>query len=285
MARRVARPAALRVTWVIAPWPISAHAVTLVALLVALAAAAAFARGTTGGWMLGAILLQVWYLLDHVDGQVARWRRTESLDGVALDYLMHHLVNLFVPLGMGLGVAVRTLQPEWGIAGLAWSAGLLTIGLLDDVRYKAFVQRLKRLRGELRVVGGGGGRPRPAGGMPRNPRQSAAWLGRKLCEMHAAMNVLSVVALIAWSVRDEELWLGRACLTVFSLLSMVAAVRSVARSLREGAAEREFAAWYRVGAGDRLQFDGHWWTVDPEGGKADERLSRRISGDSVFSDR
>ena len=55
--------------------------------------------GLACGWIVAAGLLQLWYLLDHVDGQLARLRGTASLDGVQLDFLMHHTVNLLVPLG------------------------------------------------------------------------------------------------------------------------------------------------------------------------------------------
>ncbi|MBN2295071.1 MAG: hypothetical protein JXM70_21765, partial [Pirellulales bacterium] len=71
MARRLSRPTALRVTWLIVPWGISANAATLLAWAVGMASAAAFAMGSPGWWLLAAALLQLWYLLDHVDGQLA----------------------------------------------------------------------------------------------------------------------------------------------------------------------------------------------------------------------
>ncbi|HEX2518975.1 MAG TPA: CDP-alcohol phosphatidyltransferase family protein, partial [Castellaniella sp.] len=159
MARRVARPLALRITWIILPMGLSAHAATLICWLVGLCAVAAFAGGSPGGWFAGALLLQVWYMLDHVDGQLARYRSTASLDGVELDYLMHHSLNLLVPLGTGSGLAIELCDPVWAGCGLAWGMGLLFIGLLHDARYKAFIQRLKRVQGELLLIGGGGARP------------------------------------------------------------------------------------------------------------------------------
>ncbi|HET6882831.1 MAG TPA: hypothetical protein VFI31_21870, partial [Pirellulales bacterium] len=87
MARRISRPLALRVTWLIAPTGVSAHAVTCIALAVALASGACFATGGVGACLLGTFLFQLWYLLDHVDGQIARWRGSASLDGIQLDYL------------------------------------------------------------------------------------------------------------------------------------------------------------------------------------------------------
>lgn len=122
MARRVARPLALRITWMIAPWGISAHMATFATWAVALGAAGAFAWGTPAGWLIAAALLQLWYLLDHVDGQLARLHGTQSLDGASLDYMMHHTTHLLMPLGIGVGLFIRSLSPYDALAGLA--AGL-----------------------------------------------------------------------------------------------------------------------------------------------------------------
>jgi len=218
MARRVSRPAALRVTWLVAPWGVSANAATLSAWAAGMAAAAAFAWGTPGGWLLGAALLQLWYLLDHVDGQLARLRGTASLDGVQLDYLMHHTINLLVPLGVGAGLFVRSLQPAWFLAGLVWALGSLLITLHHDARYKAFAKRLKRLRGRLEVEGGGGARPGCQPPLPRRPGRLLVYLARKACEIHVVMNLLTVLAVGQWFFGDAMLG-PRIYLAAMALLS------------------------------------------------------------------
>ena len=116
---------ALRVTRVVAPWGVSANMATLAAWGCGVAAAAAFGWGTVWRVARRRRLLQLWYLLDHVDGQLARLRGTASLDGVQLDYLMHHTVNLLVPLGVGFGLFARGREPLWLLAGLVWGVSLL----------------------------------------------------------------------------------------------------------------------------------------------------------------
>ena len=73
--------------------------------------------------MLGVALAHLGFWLDHVDGQVARWRGTSCLDGVYLDYLMHHVGNLALGFALGYGLASRSGQPAWALAGFAISAG------------------------------------------------------------------------------------------------------------------------------------------------------------------
>lgn len=277
MARRVARPMALHVTRVIIPWGITAHGVTLIATLVAAASAVAFGLGSIFGCLLGVGLLQLWYLLDHVDGQLARYHGTASLDGVQLDYLMHHLVNLIVPVGVGWGLSVNQHQPVWALMGFAWGLALLTIGLWHDCRYKAFVQRLKWVRGELRISGGGGGTPSESSVIPTSPRKAATWLLRKSCEIHVVMNLLSVVAVVAWCLADVNLYSFGVLVAFLSSTSLLVAIGSITTSLKQQASEQEFAAWYRVPEHHTIVPNDGWWCVEPHGpepGKCPARATR-----------
>jgi phosphatidylglycerophosphate synthase len=259
MARRISRPVALRITRVVAPWGVSAHGVTLLAWATAGGAVCALAWGTPGGWLLGAGLLQLWYLLDHVDGQLARLRGTASLDGAQLDFLMHHTVNLLVPLGAGAGVFARSAEPWWLVAGLVWGLSLLVIGLAHDARYRAFIARLQRVRGRLEVVGGMGVPEGPTPPMPRRPLRLARWTLRKLAEIHVIMNLVTLAAVAAWLAGDADLWIARALLATLATAAATVAGVTLVRSQRAGQCEAEFTAWYRVPAGhDLLCRDGSW---------------------------
>jgi len=265
-ALRVSRPLALRVTWVLLPTGISAHAVTFVAWACAVAAAVAFGCGGSVGWLVGAGLLQLWYLLDHVDGQVARYRNRESLDGVQLDYLMHHTVDILIPCGLGYGLFQATDTRGWLVAGLAWGIGSLLLGLEHDARSKAFIQRLKRLEGELRVIGGGGGRPAPAPPVPAGWLRRIAWLGRKACEAHVMVNLVAALAVATWFMPGWQILRG-VYVALMALAALSLAIVQIVRNLRRQAAESEFAAWYRVPEDQILVLEqGYWKTVPIETG-------------------
>ena len=123
LARKVARPTAVYGCWLAVRIGLTAHQVTMIALLCSLMAAAAIGTGDRLLFIIGVFLAQLGYWLDHVDGQVARWRGTSSLDGVYLDYLMHHAANLTMGFGLGYGLAVRLAEPRWSIAGFAIGLG------------------------------------------------------------------------------------------------------------------------------------------------------------------
>ena len=262
MARRLVRPAALRVTWVVAPWGVSANAATWTAWGVGATAAAVFATGHVVGWVIGALLLQAWYLLDHVDGQLARLRGTASLDGVQLDYLMHHSVNVLVTLGVGWGLFRSSGDPVWMLCGVAWAMALLLLSVHHDARYKAFNQRLKRLRGTLHVRGGAGGRPQAQPSIPRGWLHRLGWIARKSTEMHVIMNLLTLVALVSAGLGDHGLFLARTYVAIASCLTTCTTVWTIFRSQAKQSAETEFSAWYRVPPGQSLVFRDGWWCVE-----------------------
>jgi hypothetical protein len=269
MARRISRPMALRVTWVVAPWGVSANAATILAWICGVQAAIAFGWGTPVAWLIGAVMLQLWYLFDHVDGQLARLHGTSSLDGVQLDFLMHHTINVLVPLGVGHGVFLASGGLVWLWLGAAWGIASLLITLHHDARYKSFIVRLKRLRGTLRVHGGGAERPGEQPGIPRHPIRLAVWTARKLCEMHVVMNLLCLIAAAAWLADDGQLCPGQIYLVVMASAATGVAVLTLVRSQRNETAEREFAAWYQPAPGEQIVYDAGWWRVESTSSEKD----------------
>jgi phosphatidylglycerophosphate synthase len=244
LARRVARPTAVYGCWLAIRLGLSAHQVTLAALCTSLAAALAIGTGDRAYFVVGVMLAHLGFWLDHVDGQVARWRGTVSLDGVYFDYLMHHAANLALGFALGYGLAARTGAILWTVAGFAIAVGWAILNLHNDCRYKAFFQRLKTATGSYRVDGGAGGRPQPAAPWPRRGRAALTWPAFKACEFHVVL--LGLTGLAGLAVVSPAAWLacwqiGTVCLGVLApLLGMARSARSVTgRSV-----EIEFARWF-----------------------------------------
>jgi CDP-alcohol phosphatidyltransferase len=254
LARRVARPTAVYGTWVAVRLGLSANQVTLASLLTSLAGAAAIGGGSRSGFVLGTILLHLGFWLDHVDGQVARWRRTASLNGVYLDYLMHHVVNLSLGFGLGCGLAMRSGNLLWSVAGFALAVGWGLLALHNDCRYKAFFQRLKSISGSYRVDGGSGGRPAPPASWPRRGLGLLSWPAYKLCEPHVVLICLTGPAAVAMFF--PGLWIGSWKLGVagMALLAPSLAAARIGRSVGRGTVEAEFVRWFQpVGPSGSLQ--------------------------------
>jgi hypothetical protein len=244
LARRVGRPSAVYGTWLAVRLGVSAHQVTVAALIASAGSAMAIGSGTRGGFVAGVALAHLAFWLDHVDGQVARWRGSASLDGVYLDYLMHHAIALGQGFALGYGLAARTGDLRWAAAGFAVAIGWLFLGLHNDCRYKATFQRLKRETRSFRVDGGAGGRPLPPARWPRTGRGFVTWPAYKVCEPHVVL--VGLTGLAAISLASAAAWLA---LWKFALLGMaglapILAIGRVARSVARGRVEEEFRNWF-----------------------------------------
>ena len=87
MARHITRDQALYVTRFLLPTGISANQVTLLSMVTGVIAALFFIPSNKWFFFTGALLLQLWYILDHVDGQIARYRNQSSLTGMFFDFI------------------------------------------------------------------------------------------------------------------------------------------------------------------------------------------------------
>jgi hypothetical protein len=245
LARRVGRPSAVYGTWLAVRLGLSAHQVTLAAMASTIASAIAIGSGTRAGFVVGVGLAHLAFWLDHVDGQVARWRGSVSLDGVYFDYLMHHAVALTQGFALGYGLAARTGDVRWAAAGFAIALGWAFLGLHNDCRYKAAFQRLKGSTRSYRVDGGSGGRPAPPPRRPSSGPGRLTWPAFKACEPHVVLIGLTGLAAVALIAPTAWLVLWRLGVVGMAVLAPTLAFGRAARSVARGSTEAEFARWFR----------------------------------------
>jgi hypothetical protein len=158
---------------------------------------------------------------------------------------MHHTVNLAVGFGLGYGLASRTGDPAWTVAGFAIALGWGFLSLHNDCRYKAFFQRLKSTQGSFLVQGGGGGRPAPPAPWPRRGMAALSWPFYKICEPHVVILVVTGLAVLAVSYPPFWLASWRAIVLAMALLAPTLAAARAARSIVRGSVEAEFAKWFQ----------------------------------------
>ena len=89
--------------------------VTTVSVLIGLVAAIAFATGERWGLVTGAVLLQLAFTTDCVDGQLARYTRTFSKLGAWLDSVFDRTKEYLAFAGLAIG-ASRMGDPVWLLA-------------------------------------------------------------------------------------------------------------------------------------------------------------------------
>lgn len=86
---------------------VSANAVTVWMGIVCLLGSICFIFDNVWFVTLGGLLWQLWYILDCVDGEVARLHNKTSKLGVYIDLLTHIYVNPTIPLAFGLHMFFR----------------------------------------------------------------------------------------------------------------------------------------------------------------------------------
>ena len=155
-AKYVVRPISILFTWVFVRTPISANQVTIFQEILGVIGAILFGFGR---FVLGALFLQLGYILDCSDGEVARWKNQQSESGKFLDLIGHMIVIPFYYFGLGLGIFLETGQILTLIAGFL--AALFTIktekiisltnsGL--DIQRRGFIQSLFRYPDSMNVI-------------------------------------------------------------------------------------------------------------------------------------
>ncbi|MFF7634413.1 CDP-alcohol phosphatidyltransferase family protein [Kitasatospora sp. NPDC008050] len=91
--------------------------------------------GLTGA-VLCVLFMQLYLLLDCVDGEVARWRQQFSPLGVYLDRLGAYLADAAVMIGMGFRASSLGLSP-YLVAGMSAGVGVLLLKASSDLVHVA----------------------------------------------------------------------------------------------------------------------------------------------------
>ncbi len=119
------RKVSIYVTWFLLQTPLSANAVTILQTLVGVAGAFFLCSQSLAWGFFGIILMQFGYILDCCDGEIARYRKQSSVNGVFLDLLGHEIVIPAMYMGLAIGEFQR--NPDVALLILGFSAGLFSL--------------------------------------------------------------------------------------------------------------------------------------------------------------
>lgn len=137
-------------SWICARLGISADSVTIVSLVAGVAGGICYCWPTPMMYAIGTILIQFWWMLDHMDGELARYEikfleKKPSLAGPYLDLLVHRWVQPLYHICMGIGMLRVT--GDWWYVLLGTFAGANFVGF---TRTQADSMALKALaNGEI----------------------------------------------------------------------------------------------------------------------------------------
>ena len=109
--------------------PITANGVTYLMILTGISISAALLIPGYKGILLALFFSQLQMLWDCCDGEIARWRNTQSPKGVFLDCVGHYLTESLIPIAFALRLVgwPEGVVSDWKLLFLA---SLLSIGIL-----------------------------------------------------------------------------------------------------------------------------------------------------------
>ncbi len=93
-------------TWIFLHLNISANQATYISLIVGLAGCAFLALGSYTGKLVGALMINLGFALDCVDGNIARYRKSFTHYGEFIDALVGYIVAAFLFMSLGVGAFV-----------------------------------------------------------------------------------------------------------------------------------------------------------------------------------
>lgn len=137
-------PLASRLVWLVAPHRgITPNRLTMAAFGLGLVAAACFAQQTHGALIVGALVFHLSFVIDCMDGKIARLNGTGSVFGAWLDYVFDRLRVLVCSIALFGGQFART-----GDLAYLWAGGAVIF--LDMFRYLNALQMAK-VKNEMRA--------------------------------------------------------------------------------------------------------------------------------------
>jgi phosphatidylglycerophosphate synthase len=195
----------------------------------ALAAPALLVPGIAGA-VLGVVAVQLYLLLDCVDGEIARWKQQFSLSGVYLDRVGAYLCDAAVLVGFGLRAA-----DLWGSGRIDWLWAFLgTLAALGAVLIKAETDLVgvARHQGGLPPVKESAAEPRSSGVALARRAAAALKFHRLVLGVEASLLILLLSVLDA--IRGDLFFtrLGVAVLAAIALLQTLLHLVSVLASSR-----------------------------------------------------
>ncbi|MBI4432063.1 MAG: CDP-alcohol phosphatidyltransferase family protein [Candidatus Omnitrophica bacterium] len=138
--RHVMRRISIYITATLVPFSVSPFWVNFASIVSGLAGAWFLSQGQ---WFLGIIFVNGWYLLDHVDGEVARAQGITCASGLFFDTIANAIVPPFTFLGLGVGLG-------WVAAGFTAFYGSLMLSVIPFCESMVILQRVRQ--GRIRIT-------------------------------------------------------------------------------------------------------------------------------------
>lgn len=154
-------PPSIYLVWVSVNLRISANVISWVSAFFAIFAAILFSSQNSIFIFLGSLFYLLYYLLDYVDGSVARFNQTQGVSGQYMDWIMHVISSTAIMSGLAIGainasgfwlvpfsiIAIIASVLTYARHSMAWFAIIMenqqkrSKGIIKDISFKMTKKR------------------------------------------------------------------------------------------------------------------------------------------------
>ena len=143
--RHITHAISTRLVWLLQDLPLTPNILTTASLLAALAALPYFARFSPGSLLTGALFVELYYVLDAVDGQWARFKNQRSLTGAFFDVLINYAIQPPILFALAWGVYLASGDAEFLLLGFLAAFSTLWLLLIWNIRAAVLLAHLGSL--------------------------------------------------------------------------------------------------------------------------------------------
>ena len=138
-SRKITRKISVYFTWLFLHTNITANQVTLLQNLVGFLGFFLLCCPHIGWSLLGIVMIQLGFILDNSDGEIARYRKTTSVNGIFMDFFNHVTVVPLIPAGLGFHYyhvsGHSLLYPILGIIGGIFALSPINLARNETILY------------------------------------------------------------------------------------------------------------------------------------------------------
>lgn len=139
------RDVSVYITWALLHTPITANQVTAIGIAFGLFGVLSLAMPSPLTGIAGGALLWMYILLDKVDGEVARYRKTVSLRGIFLDEIGHLVIQPLLFVGLSVHVYATTARLEALLLGTIPALQTGWARVLVNLPYRIYAKKVVSL--------------------------------------------------------------------------------------------------------------------------------------------
>jgi len=194
------------ITYLLVRTPISANQITVIQEIIGTIGAIMLAVPSIKIMLLGIFLIQFGFILDCVDGEVARYKGQSSVRGVFLDLIGHQIVIPFYIFFTSLGVFVRTGQLDALIIGFLGALFIIPterLALLSVIN--SMVEKKGNRNYSIDVIGGDKVQV-PDNNLTIQKRNGWLWAIKKKWSYPDSMNMLTLFVITEYYFPTIKLW-------------------------------------------------------------------------------